>query len=78
MTFPLSTKIKVNGKGTHPVFEFLKERTGGLFGSAVKWNFTKFLVAPDGTTVTRFAPRTVPEELAPQIEELLPRSTSAD
>ena len=77
VTFPLSTKVQVNGKGAHPVFQFLKERTGGLFGSAIKWNFTKFLVAPDGETVTRFAPRTVPQDLVPQIEELLPPSTTA-
>ena len=76
VTFPLSTKIDVNGKNTHPVFAFVKEQAGGLFGSAVKWNFTKFLVAPDGTTVTRYAPRTVPEDIAPTIEELLPRSTA--
>ena len=78
VTFPLSTKVDVNGKGTHPVFQFLKERAGGMFGSAVKWNFTKFLVAPDGTTVTRFAPRTVPADLAPQIVEMLQPSPAAD
>ena len=46
--FPLSTKVDVNGKATHPVFAFLKERAGGRLGSAIKWNFTKFLVAPMG------------------------------
>lgn len=72
VTFPLSTKVEVNGAGTHPVFQFLKERTGGLLGSAVKWNFTKFLVAPDGSAVTRYAPTTKPEDLAADIEALLP------
>mgnify|MGYP000031576141 CR=1 FL=1 len=45
VTFPLSTKVDVNGSNTHPVFAFLKERAGGMLGSAIKWNFTKFLVS---------------------------------
>ena len=71
VTFPLSTKVDVNGKGTHPVFEFVKERSKGMLGSAVKWNFTKFLVSPDGQTVTRYAPTTEPADLRPDIEALL-------
>jgi len=69
--FPLSTKVDVNGRDTHPVFEFVKDRTKGLLGSAVKWNFTKFLVAPDGTTVTRYSPTTEPADIRPDIEALL-------
>jgi glutathione peroxidase len=69
--FPLSTKVDVNGRDTHPVFEFVKDRTKGLLGSAVKWNFTKFLVAPDGTTVTRYSPTTEPAAIRPDIEALL-------
>ena len=71
VTFPLTTKVDVNGKNTHPVFAFLRERTGGLLGSSIKWNFTKFLVAPDGQTVTRYSPRTDPASLAADIEGLL-------
>ena len=71
VTFPLSTKVDVNGKDTHPVFEFVKERSKGMLGSAVKWNFTKFLVSPDGRTVTRYAPTTEPADLVPDIEALL-------
>ncbi len=69
--FTLSTKIRVNGRDTHPVFAFLKERAGGVLGSAVKWNFTKFLVAPDGRTVKRYAPSVKPSSLAEDIERLL-------
>lgn len=72
VTFPLSTKVSVNGSDTHPVFAFCKESTGGLLGSAIKWNFTKFLVALDGTTVTRFSPKTDPAALAGDIEAMLP------
>jgi glutathione peroxidase len=71
VTFPLTTKVDVNGKGTHPVFAFVKGRTGGRLGTAVKWNFTKFLVAPDGTSVKRFAPNVAPAKLAADIELLL-------
>jgi glutathione peroxidase len=71
VTFPLTTKADVNGRDTHPVFTFLKERTGGLLGSSVKWNFTKFLVAGDGTTVKRYSPKTDPAAMAKDIEALL-------
>ncbi len=71
VTFPLTTKVDVNGKDTHPVFAFLKERTGGLLGSSVKWNFTKFLVAGDGTSVKRYSPKTDPASMAQDIEALL-------
>jgi len=71
VTFPLSTKVDVNGSNTDPVFDFVKERTKGLLGSMVKWNFTKFLVAPDGVSVTRYSPTTDPAELADEIEALV-------
>jgi len=71
VTFPLSTKIDVNGSKTHPVFEFLKKRADGKLGSGIKWNFTKFLVAPDGQTVKRYAPTTKPAEITSDITPLL-------
>ena len=71
VTFPLSTKVDVNGSKTHPVFAFLKERADGLLGSGIKWNFTKFLVAPDGTTVKRYAPKTDPSAVRVDAEQLL-------
>lgn len=74
VSFPLSTKVDVNGKGTHPVFAFVKSKTSGLLGSMIKWNFTKFLVSPDGQTVKRYAPTTKPEELVDDIRAVLPAS----
>ena len=71
VTFPLSTKIEVNGRQTHPVFAFLKARAGGRLGSAIKWNFTKFLIAPDGRSVTRYPPTTKPAAIQGDIEALL-------
>ncbi len=72
VTFPLFEKINVNGPLTHPVFRLLKRRLGGLFGSRIKWNFTKFLVDANGRPVRRFAPVTKPEAIEPDIQRLLP------
>lgn len=73
VTFPLSSIVKVNGKEAHPIFRFLRKKAPtGLLGDAVKWNFTKFLVAGDGKTVKRYAPTTEPKDIAEDIERLLP------
>ncbi len=72
VTFPMFAKVEVNGAGAHPFFRHLKKAAPGLLGTeAVKWNFTKFLVAPDGKTVTRFAPNDAPESLEASIEKVL-------
>jgi len=71
VSFPLSTKVDVNGSNTHPVFAYLKEKAGGLLGSGIKWNFTKFLVSPDGTTVKRYAPKTDPDMVRMDAEQML-------
>ena len=71
VSFPLSQKVDVNGKGASPVFQYLKGRAGGLIHSGIKWNFTKFLVGPDGTTVKRYAPKANPEVLRTDIESML-------
>jgi len=71
VTFPLSTKIDVNGSNTHPIFAYLKDHTSGLLGSSIKWNFTKFLVSPDGSEVKRYAPKTSPAEIRKDAEALL-------
>ena len=71
VSFPLAAKIDVNGTDTHPVFKFVKEHSDAMLGSRIKWNFTKFLVSPDGTTVQRFAPTTNPADLEPVIKKLL-------
>lgn len=70
VTFPLMAKVEVNGRDAHPVFDFLKQRAGGLF-PVVKWNFTKFLVSRDGSTVKRFEPSVAPEDMEADIEHVL-------
>jgi glutathione peroxidase len=64
VTFPVFSKIDVNGENTHPLYKYLKEAKKGLLGSeAIKWNFTKFLVDKNGTVINRYAPATKPESL---------------
>ena len=72
VTFPMFAKVEVNGPRAHPLFELLKAAQPGLLGSrAIKWNFTKFLVARDGTVTHRFAPQETPEEIEREIVRLL-------
>ena len=72
VSFPLFAKVQVNGGDAHPLFVQLKQRAPGLLGSkAIKWNFTKFLIADGGKTVERFSSRTSPDALAAPIEARL-------
>ncbi len=71
-TFPLYSKVEVNGDNAHPIFKFLKKACPGLLGSeAIKWNFTKFLIGKDGKPIKRFAPKDKPESLEKEIQEVL-------
>ena len=63
ITFPQFAKIDVNGKNEDPLYTYLKSQKKGKFGSKIKWNFTKFLVAKDGTVVARFAPTDTPDKI---------------
>lgn len=71
--FPLSQKVNVNGKNAHPIFKFLKENSKSLLGGTVKWNFTKFLISPDGKSIKRYSPNTTPENIRTDVLEILPR-----
>lgn len=72
VTFPLFEKIKVNGKNAHPLFKFLKSKlSGGIFGSKIKWNFTKFVINSKGVPIKRFSPTTKPEKMESIIRRLL-------
>ncbi|TFW10639.1 glutathione peroxidase [Massilia arenosa] len=72
VTFPLFAKTDVNGDNAHPLWQHLKKEAPGLLGTqAIKWNFTKFLVRPDGTVFKRYAPNTAPADIAADIEALL-------
>jgi glutathione peroxidase len=76
VTFPLFSKIEVNGSETHPLYTYLKQAQPGLFGSeAIKWNFTKFLVNREGQVRKRYAPTDTPEKIEGDLRELFELST---
>jgi glutathione peroxidase len=71
VTFPLFSKIEVNGDDAHPLYKWLREQKSGLLGNKIKWNFTKYLVGRDGQVIERYAPTTKPEKLSDDIEKAL-------
>ncbi len=72
VSFPMFSKIDVNGADAHPLYEELKSAAPGILGTkAIKWNFTKFLVDKDGRVVKRFGSKDKPESLRKEIEQLL-------
>jgi glutathione peroxidase len=71
VTFPLFSKIDVNGSTAHPLYQWLREERSGILGDAIKWNFTKFLVGRDGAVIARYAPTTTPDKIAGDIEAAL-------
>ena len=63
VTFPILKKINVNGNDADPLYKWLKSKKGGILWSAIKWNFTKFLINKNGEVVHRFAPTASPSSL---------------
>ena len=76
VTFPMFAKVDVNGSEAHPLWKWLRQEQGGLLGSAIKWNFTKFLVDQLGTVVKRYGPTADPDSLRADIDELLEREVA--
>ena len=73
VTFPMFAKVNVNGDDAHPLFKWLKSEKKGIFGTeSIKWNFTKFLVGPDGHVVKRYGsgdtPEAIEKDLFPEAE----------
>ena len=78
VSFPMFAKLEVNGAGAHPLYQFLKAAKPGVLGTeAIKWNFTKFLVARDGAVLHRYAPADAPESLGGAIEKALASARAA-
>lgn len=71
VTFPMHTIAPVNGEEAQPLFKYLVTAAPGTLGNKIKWNFTKFVVSPDGETITRFGPQTNPLKMVPTIERYL-------
>ena len=72
VSFPMMSKVDVNGAKAHALWKWLKAEAPGLLGTqTVKWNFTKFLVGKDGEVLKRYAPNDSPESLKKDIEAAL-------
>ena len=72
VSFPMFSKVDVNGDDANPLFEYLKSEAPGMLGSkTIKWNFTKFLVNSEGEVLQRFAPKDTPEKIEKTIASLL-------
>ena len=69
VTFPMFSKIDVNGPDAHPLYKYLRSELPGVFSSTIKWNFTKFLIDADGKPVKRFSPTTKPEKIDEYLEK---------
>ncbi|MDE0547627.1 glutathione peroxidase [Microbacterium sp. C7(2022)] len=75
VTFPMTEKVKLNGRSAHPLYKELTKVPGpdGKAGR-ITWNFEKFVISPTGE-ITRFSPRTTPDapEVIAAIETALPQ-----
>ncbi|MFH0736066.1 MAG: glutathione peroxidase [bacterium] len=71
VTFPMFSKVYVNGNNTHPIYKYLKSQKPGLLGQSIKWHFTKFLINKSGIPIKRFAPITKPSAIEKYILQLL-------
>lgn len=74
LSFPVFSKVSVNGPDTDPLFAFLKQQAPGILNSQkIKWNYTKFLVDRDGNVVKRYAPNVTAKEIEsdPTFQELI-------
>lgn len=77
VSFPIFSKIDVNGASAHPIYRFLKEQKRGILGTQrIKWNFTKFLIDRCGRVINRYAPNIEPQKIASDIEKLLDAAAS--
>lgn len=71
-TFPIFSKINVNGSDAHPLFNYLTKEKKGILGTEkIKWNFTKFLINNNGEPIARYGPSTPPDDIQSDIEDLL-------
>jgi glutathione peroxidase len=69
VTFPMFSKIDVNGPDAHPLYKYLRNELSGIFSNKIKWNFTKFLIDAEGRPVKRFSPTTRPEKIGEYLEQ---------
>ena len=61
MTFPIASKLAVNGADRHPLYVWLTAKENGQSGD-IEWNFEKFLIGRDGRLLARYPPGTRPDD----------------
>lgn len=71
VSFPMFEKVDVNGPNAHPLFTYLKSKKGSIFGSRIKWNFTKFIIDKNGQPVKRYSPLTKPEQMEADLKKVI-------
>ncbi|MEI6835693.1 MAG: glutathione peroxidase [Candidatus Falkowbacteria bacterium] len=71
VTFPIFSKIKVNGKEAHPLYNYLKSELPDILGARIKWNFTKFLIDRQGRPLKRFSPQDTPEMITKYLQKII-------
>lgn len=69
VSFPMFAKVDVNGDKAHPIFKYLKKELSSILGGKIKWNFTKFLISPEGKPIKRFAPVTKPDKIEQYLQK---------
>lgn len=78
VSFPMFAKIDVNGRNAHPLYRYLKAEQPGILGTtAIKWNFTKFLVSASGEVIRRYAPLVLPARIEADIVRQISAGASA-
>ena len=71
VTFPMFSKIDVNGTDAHPLYKYLKSALPGFLSKRIKWNFTKFLIDTEGKPVKRFAQSTEPGKIDTYLQNIM-------
>lgn len=71
VSFPMFSKIDVNGKEAHEIYKYLKNELKGTFGNEIKWNFTKFIIDKEGKPLKRFSPFTKPEKIEKYLSNII-------
>jgi glutathione peroxidase len=74
VTFPMMSKVSVKGEDKAPLYQYLTDKAANpKTGGDIQWNFTKFLVGPDGQVIARFEPKVTPDspEVTGAIEQAL-------
>jgi glutathione peroxidase len=76
VTFPMMAKVSVKGDDITPLYQFLTDKSvNPQSGGEIQWNFTKFLIGPDGRVITRFEPEITPD--SPQVTSAIEKALAS-